>query len=144
MQFLGYHRRVTPMTTPRPYPASLPGVTVEWLARANGCSPRTIRRWRSSPSPDNGAIDHLLSQLTPEVAMEMALLRPPRGTLPFWSRLAIAELAQRGATYSELMRLFGVGRSTVYRAIHRPCSAYCLVSGRRLLSPSEAAPIQRR
>jgi transposase-like protein len=126
-------------TIPRPYPADMPGVTVEWLARANSCSPRTIRRWRASPSPDSGAIDDVLVNLTTELAKEMALLRPRRGTLPFWSRLAIAELAQRGATYSDLMRLFRVGRSTVYRAIHRTSAAYCPLSGRRLPSSSQSA-----
>src|SRR5688500_40644 len=71
-------------TIPRPYPADLPGVTVEWLAHANNCSPRSIRRWRDSLPPDNPATADLLNNMTPELAQEMALRRPRRGVLPFW------------------------------------------------------------
>lgn len=130
-------------TIPRPFPADLPGVTVEWLARANSCSPRTVRRRRESLPRDGDATAELLSKMTLELAREMAWLRPPRGALPFWSRLAISELAAAGATYSELARMFGVGRSTVYRAIHRPVHAYCLISGRRQLTDSQAAAVCR-
>src|SRR5579864_206209 len=115
---------------PRPFPADLPGVTVEWLARANNCSPRTIRRWRSSLPPDAPVAAEVLSNLTAEMARDMALLRPRRGTLPLWSRLAIAQLAAEGASYLELMQRFNVARSTVYRAIHRPPRAYCPLTGR--------------
>jgi len=75
--------------------------------------------------------------MTSDSAREMALLRPSRGGLPLWSRMAIAELASRGVAYSELMRMFRVGRSTVYRAIKRPSKAYCPLSGRRLLSDTQ-------
>jgi transposase-like protein len=130
-------------TIPRPFPADLPGVTAEWLARANNCSPRTIRRWRTLPPPDGGAANDILMRMTPETAVQMALVRPPRGSIPFWSRLAIAELAARGATYSQLMREFRVGRSTVYRAIHRMTRDYCHLSGVRLRTTSHAAAVPR-
>lgn len=125
----------------RPYPADLPGVTVEWLALANSCSVRSIRRRRVSPPPDDADAANLLANMTPQLAREMALLRPSRGVLPFWSRLAIAEMAAAGATYSNLMHIFKVSRSTVYRAIHRPTAAYCSFSGRRLLTIAQAAPV---
>ncbi|MFM9935759.1 MAG: helix-turn-helix domain-containing protein [Novosphingobium sp.] len=35
----------------------------------------------------------------------------------YWSRLAIAQSAADGLTYVQLREMFGVGRSTVYRAI---------------------------
>src|SRR5262249_47592656 len=126
-------------TIPRTYPAHLPGVTVEWLAKANNCSPRTIRRWRKSPPPDDRALSDFLINMTPELAQEMAGFRPSRGLLPFWSRLAIADFAARGATYGELMEMFGVGRSTVYRAIHRHTRAFCSLSGRRTLTEAQSS-----
>jgi len=82
--------------------------------------------------------------MTAEVGLEMALLRPKRGMLPYWSRMAIAEFAARGASYAELSRMFGVGRSTVYRAVHRASSAYCPLTGRRLLTESQAAAAPRK
>lgn len=130
-------------TIPRPFPADFPGVTVEWLACANNCSPRSIRRWRGSLPPDNPAGTDFLNNMTPEIAQEMALLRPRRGVLPYWSRMAIAEFAARGATYAELMRMFRVGRSTVYRAIHRPSLGYCPLTGQRQLTTGQAAPLKR-
>jgi hypothetical protein len=74
-----------------------------------------------------------------ELGLQMALLRPPRGVLPFWSRMAIAELASQGKTYTELARLFRVGRSTVYRAIHQPCGAYFILTGVRQITKQQAA-----
>lgn len=129
-------------TIPRPYPADLPGVTVEWLANANQCSPRSIRRWRSSLPSGNAATAEFLCGLTAEVARDMALLRPRGGILPYWSRMAIAEFSARGATYSQLMRQFRVSRSTIYRAIHQPTFAYCLRSGRRLLTDVQKATLR--
>jgi transposase-like protein len=126
---------------PRPYPFDLAGVTVEWLARANDCSPRTVRRRRASSLPNDFTAADFLSSLDPKLAQRMALLRPSRGILPLWSRLAIAELASQGATYTELAHLFGVSRSTVYRAIHRSSAGYCPLSGQRLLTRSQAAPL---
>lgn len=74
----------------------------------------------------------------------MTLVRPARGTLPFWSKMAIAELAGKGATYRELMELFGVSRSTVYRAIHRPYAGYCFLSAERQVTAIQAAPVASR
>jgi len=90
--------------------------------------------------PDDAAISDFLSDMTPDVARQMAMLRPRGGILPLWSRMAIAQLAAEGATYTQLMEMFKVGRSTVYRAIHRQSAAYSLLSCHRLLSHSQSAP----
>lgn len=127
------------MTFLRPFGPNFPGVTSAWLARANGCSVRSIHRWRARPDVESAAVTEFWSSMTVELALEMALLRPRRGVLPFWSRLAIADFAARGATYADLMRMFRVGRSTVYRAIHRPSTAYCSLGGRRQLTQVQAA-----
>jgi hypothetical protein len=128
-----------------PFPADLPGVTIEWLAKANNCSARTVRRRRrASLTPGSPAVAELLTNMTLELALEMALLRPPRGVLPFWSRMAIAQLAAKGATYSQLMQMFSVGRSTVYRSIHRAAAAYCPLTGRRQLTKAQVAPPPKR
>ena len=134
-------KRRSERTIPRPYPANLPGVTVAWLAQANRCSPNTIRRARSASDEMDSSVHKLLSNLTAEQGLEMARLRSPRGQLPLWSRMAIAEYAKRGATYRQLMHLFGVGRSTVYRALHSRTLAYSPLSGHRHLSTSQRAPI---
>jgi hypothetical protein len=39
-----------------------------------------------------------------------------------------------------LMLLFAVGRSTVYRAIHRFPFAYCPMTGRRRLTSAQVLP----
>lgn len=83
-----------------------------------------------------------MESMTLDLAMEMALIRTPGGTLPFWSRLAIAELARSGTAYADLMQLFAVGRSTIYRAIHKPCGGFCPLSGRRLLSSGQSALVK--
>lgn len=129
------------MTTSRAFPLDLPGVTVAWLAHVNDCSPSTIRRARSAEQDlDNSAFE-FLSKLTVEQALDMARLRPARGHLPHWSRMAVSEFAKRGASYAELMALFGVGRSTVYRCLHGRSTAYHPLSGRRQLSTSQLAPV---
>ena len=128
-------------TIPRAYPADLSGVTTEWLAHANGCSAGTIRRERSalsSPSSEGLAI---LAGMTPELGLELAHLRPSRGMLPYWSRLAIAAFAATGSTYKELMVMFRVGRSTVYRALKARQGGYASLSGQRVLSGPQKAPV---
>lgn len=67
----------------------------------------------------------------------MALQRKARGVLPLWSRMAIAELAAGGATYNELMAMFRVGRSTVYRAVHKVNGPYSPLSGQRILTSTQ-------
>jgi hypothetical protein len=131
-------------TFPRSFPVNLPGVTVEWLARANGCSARTVRRHRGTLPPDARAVAPLLTQMGPALAVRMAQLRPPRGVLPLWSRLGIAELAAGGATYAELMAWFGTSRSTVYRAIHCAPAGFSPLTGERMLTTQQAARIDSR
>ena len=130
------------MTTSRPFPADLPGVTVEWLARANNCSARSIRRWRSSLPPDDAAASEFLACLTQEVALQMLAHRPTGGVLPLWSRMALTQLALGGASYAELARRFGVGRSTVYRAIRNCSAGYCPISGYRQINQKVAKQLQ--
>ena len=84
----------------------------------------------------------MVAGMTLAVAVAMAQLRPKRGMLPYWSRLAIAELASKGATYAALMEVFGVSRSTVYRAIMGQPRGYAPMSGRRLLTGSQAASLK--
>lgn len=126
-------------TIARTYPFDLCGVTTSWLANANGCSTRTVRRRRISSRAPASATPKILADMSIELAQEMTRLRPPRGLIPLWSRMAIAELAARGTSYTELMSIFGVGRSTVYRAIHCPTAAYCPLSGRRTLTKAQQA-----
>ena len=72
---------------------------------------------------------------------EQIFLYANYGVLPFWARLAIAERAASGATYAELTHMFNVARSTVYRAIHRPGTAYCILTGVRHLTACQAQPV---
>jgi hypothetical protein len=121
------------------YSPHLPGTTVSWLAAANSCSPSTIRRARrdGEAEAEAAAARRFLAELTAERGLAMALIRPKRGLLPLWSRMAIAEFAGRGASYSELMALFQVSRSTVYRSIHRSTTSYNQLSGKRLVTSSQ-------
>jgi len=128
------------MTFPRPVPFDLPGVTNSWIARANGCSVSTVRRRRLEVVEDARCAE-LLANLSAETSLLMGRIRAPRGVLPLWSRMAIAEFAARGATYRELMKMFGVGRSTVYRALHRTSTTYAALSGCRQLTEVQARPI---
>lgn len=130
------------MTFPRPVPFDLPGVTYSWIAKTNGCSASTVRRRRGKGVCNNGARAELLATLSAETALLMAHARGPRGVLPLWSRMAMAEFAARGATYDELMKMFGVGRSTVYRALHRTTTTYSALSGCRQLTIAQSRPIQ--
>lgn len=83
----------------------------------------------------------LVAGMTPDLALAMAEFRPRRGMLPYWSRLALAELASEGATYASLMALFKVGRSTVYRAIKGQPRGYAPFSGQRLLTAVQDQPL---
>jgi transcriptional regulator with XRE-family HTH domain len=62
--------------------------------------------------------------------------------IPYWGRLAIADMAARGFTYAELMQLFGVGRSTVSRAIQGDPRGYQPMSGQRVLTDSQKLPLK--
>ncbi len=128
------------MTFPGSFPVDLPGVTLAWLAKANECSLSTLKR-TISPESERSSEEstRVVSEMTSEVALQLAWMRPSRGMLPYWSRLAIADLASRGATYAELMVLFGVGRSTVYRAVHKASAGYVALSGVRALTASQKA-----
>lgn len=126
---------------PRPFPANMPGVTVAWLAKANKCSTRTIRRWRASLLLDDALGSEMVADLTTDRAKEMALLRPTRGVLPLWCRLAIADLAARGSTYAELAEAFQVSMSTVRRAAKLAPQTFGLLTGQRLLTKQQAAPL---
>lgn len=129
-----------PSTIPRAFPVDLPGVAMSWLAKANGCSSSAIARARRPASGISEEAVAVVDGMTPELALAMAEFRPRRGMLPYWSRLAIAELASQGVTYAALMELFRVGRSTVYRAIKGQPRGYALFSGQRLLTAVQGRP----
>ena len=139
----GDHESIAGSAVPRTFPVDLPGVTSSWLASANGRSPKSIARGRRSVQFLSAEAALVVATMTPELAVAMAQFRPPRGMLPYWSRLAIAELASQGLTYAALMELFMVGRSTVYRAIRGQPRGYIPLSGQRLLTPSQAASVRR-
>jgi hypothetical protein len=65
------------------------------------------------------AADVDLTILTPELGLEMALLRPPGSIMPMWSRMAMAEYAADGMTYADLAELFRCGKSAVWRIAGR-------------------------
>ena len=116
--------------TPNPWTwhPHMPGVTVAWLAQANGVSVRTIRRWRQRYDP--AGVD--LSSMTAQLGRTMAVLRRPGSMLPLWSRMAIAELAWKGANYRELARQFQCGESTVWRCVKGVSGGFAPLSGQRL------------
>jgi hypothetical protein len=116
----------------------LPGVTTAWLAHANGVTERTIERWKQQSDP--AEVD--LTILTPELGLEMALLRPSGSIMPMWSRMAIAEYAANGMTYAELSELFRCGKCTVWRCVKRWPGGYAPLSGKRLLSKQQRAPVR--
>jgi transposase len=118
----------------------LPGVTAAWLAHANGVTVKTIERWKQQSDP----ADVDLTILTPELGLEMALLRPPGSIMPMWSRMAMAEYAANGMTYAELSELFRCGKSTVWRCVKRWPGGYAPLSGKRLLTPQQRAPVRVR
>lgn len=109
-----------------------PGVTVKWLASANGVSVWTIRRWRRKypPSP----VPFVPSR---EIGLEMAEIRPPGTVLPLWSRMAIAELAHEGVSYRKLAKMFNCSKSTVWRCVRSRSKVYDQVSGARTLSANQ-------
>ena len=135
---------MTQSTIPRAFPVDLPGVSTSWLAKANGRSSSAIARARRSLRCLSEEAVAVVDGMTPELALAMAEFRPRRGMLPYWSRLAIAELASQGMTYATLMELFRVGRSTVYRAIQGQPRGYAPLSGRRVLTALQGAPVPRR
>lgn len=121
----------------RSTPFDLPGVTASWLAEAHGCSLATVRRRRQRAAFGCPSSREFLAGMSAEKGLAMALARRPRGVLPLWSRMAIAEYAALGLSYSDLMRMFGIGRSTVYRALHHESTMFCPLSGGRKLTPSQ-------
>ena len=118
----------------------LPGVTTSWLAHANGVAVKTIARWRLKSSP----VDVDLTILTAETGLKMALIRPAKRLLPVWSRMAIAEYARRGVSYAELAVMFQCGESTVWRCVKRWPGGFAPLSGRRLLTAQQQAPVPDR
>ena len=115
----------------------LPGVTTSWLAHANGVTVKTIERWRLKSS----TADVDLTILTAEVGLEMAQIRPARCMMTVWSRMAVAEYARRGASYTELATMFQCGLSTVWRCVRRWPGGFAPLSGRRLLTVQQLAPV---
>lgn len=115
----------------------LPGVTTSWLAHANGVSVKTIVRWRLKSGP--GDVD--LTMLNAEVGLKMAMIRPPKCLMPVWSRMAVAEYARRGVSYAELATMFRCGKSTVWRCVRRWPGGFAPLSGKRLLTSQQLAPV---
>lgn len=128
--------------TPNPWTwhPHMPGVTTAWLAQANGVSVRTIRRWRQRSNP----ADVDVSLMTAQVGYAMAVVRRPGGMLPLWSRMAIAELAWGGASYTHLARQFRCSESTVWRCVKRCSGSFAPLSGQRLLSMQQRNPAPSR
>src|SRR5690554_3177855 len=108
------------------------GVTTRWLARVNGVSVWTIQRWRRRNTQLPAALD-----LSLELGLAMALARPPRGLMPLWSRMAIAEHAHNGVSYQELAKMFRCSKNTVWRCVTQRSTAFERMSGRRLLSSQQ-------
>jgi len=109
-----------------------PGVTIRWLARANDVSVWTIRRWRRRYAQPPAALD-----LSLELGLAMALARPPRGLMPLWSRMALAEYAHNGVSDQELAKMFRCSKNTVWRCVRQRSTAFERMSGRRLLSSQQ-------
>lgn len=124
--------------TPWTWHPHMPGVTIAWLADANGVSVKTISRWRLLSS----ITDVDLSSLTAELGLEMALIRPAGGTMPMWCRMAIAEFAWQGASYDHLAEMFHCGKSTIWRCVKGRSCGFAPLSGQRLLTKQQQAPIQ--
>ena len=116
------------LTNPRPrqWHPDTPGVSVPWLARANGVSVRTMERQRAAlppaPAPETVSI---------ELAVRMALIRAPGGMMPASSRMAIAALAADGITYNELREKFRCSRNTVWRCVKQWPSGFDPLSWQR-------------
>jgi len=109
-------------------------VTTRWLARANGVSVWTIRRWRRLHPESPPTLNP-----TRELGLAMALARPPAGLLPLWSRMAIADYAHHGASYREIAAMFRCSKNTVWRCVRRRPTAFEPLSGRRALTGQQHA-----
>lgn len=129
-------KRASETPTPWTWHPHLSGVTMAWLANANGVTTKTIDRWKRKTNP----ADVDLSHMSAEVGLQMALLRPSGTVMPMWSRMAIAEYASNGASYVELAEMFKCGKSTVWRCVKRWPGGFALLSGRRVLSRQQMAP----
>ncbi len=128
-------RRKTP---PPAYPSGLPGVTISWLAKANDISVRTARLRNADQS---GVVD-FIAQLTPEQACAMTLVRPTRGMIPHWGRLAMVHYRLEGYSVSKVAEMFGCSRNSVVRATRGQTKrGYQPLSGRRALTSSQAAHV---
>jgi hypothetical protein len=117
----------------RQWPADMLGVSTSWLARANGVSERTIR-WRRRNWMTSSAD---LPQVDAQAALAMARVRPVRGHLCLWSRLAILERVQAGVTYRQAASEFSVSIATVQRAVRKGFRGYDLLACTRVLSSSQ-------
>lgn len=131
-------------SVPRNLHLHTPGVTASWLAHVTGVSTECIRQRRLRSDPHAPDATTALAALDPLAAAAWARARPKRGSLPVWSRLAIAELRSQGAGYAELATLFGCGRTTVWRALKRPPNDYCTLSGRRSLTASQSDALRQQ
>jgi len=129
-----------PTPNPGTWHPHLPGVTTAWLAEANGVSARTIHRWRLRANPAEADV----STMTAQLGHTMAILRKPGSMLPLWSRMAIAELAWGGASYTELARQFRCGESTVWRCVKGWSGGFAPLSGQRLLTRQQLGPPPHR
>lgn len=144
-----HHDERVPTTMP-PFDSSIPrnlnphtpGVTASWLAHVAGVSTECIRQRRLRSDSSDPDATTALADLDPLTAATWARARPKRGSLPFWCRLAIAELRAQGVAYADLAKLFGCSRTTVWRALRRPGSDYCVLSGRRLLTSGQRAALR--
>ena len=61
--------------------------------------------------------------------------------MPLWSRMAIVEFAWRGASYDELATKFQCGKSTVWRCVKGQSGGFAPLSGQRLLTRQQQAPV---
>ena len=97
---------------PRQWHPHTLGVSMPWLARANGVSVRTMERRRTCST-------HQLLQtmITNELAIEMAQIRRRGGVMPAPCRMAIAALATEGAPYKELQIKFRCSSNTIWRCV---------------------------
>ena len=130
----------SPNPNPWTWHPHLPGVTTAWLARANGVSVKTIRRWRERSNPADADV----RSMTAELGCAMATLRRPGSMLPLWARMAIAELASKGVSYTELARQFQCGESTVWRCVKGWSGGFAPLSGQRLLTRKQLDPAPSR
>lgn len=111
---------------PRQWAPEMVGVSIPWLARANGVSIRTIERQRAVRTE----IYHN-PIMTVELAIRMSQVRRYGGFMPIASRLAIATLAHEGKTYKELAEAFACSQSTIWRCVKQWPNSFDALSWKR-------------